>query len=143
MNANPETIKSVHEMLRNYSQAYYDKNLEGMMQLFAPDTDLVAIGSGRDEWVKGPEELKNGFKRDMLQAENIKADFEDVTISSSGNVAWASARMAMSASVDGKETTIFGRLSIVLEKRENKWLFTHLHFSVPSEDQKEGKSFPE
>lgn len=106
-----------------------------------PDPDLVAMGAGKDEWANGPEELKNGFRRDMTQAEDINVDFEDVTVSSSGNVAWASARMALSVRVEEQEIMLFGRLSVVLEERENKWLFTHLHFSVPSE-QEEGKSYP-
>lgn len=111
------------------------------MQLYVPDPDLVAIGAGRDEWVKGLGELKIGYNRDMTQADKIEVDFEDVTVSSSGNVAWVSARMAMDVNVENNELTIFGRLSMVLEKREDKWLIAHLHFSVPDE-QEEGKSYP-
>ena len=56
------------------------------MQLYVQDPDLVAIGAGRDEWVKGFEDLKKGYKRDMDQADRIQVDFEDITVSSSGNV---------------------------------------------------------
>lgn len=143
MKAHPEIVNSVMNMLKLYAQAYLEKDVEGLMVLFASDPDLVVIGSGRDEWAKGPEELKNGFKRDLSQAENIRVDFEDVSVSSSGDVAWTSAHMTMAATVDGKDMTLFGRLSVVLEKRENKWFFTHLHYSIPSSDQREGKSFPD
>ncbi len=111
------------------------------MQLYVQDPDLVAIGAGRDEWVKGPENLRNGFKHDINQAEEIKVDFEDVTVSSSGDVAWASAHMAMNVMVNNKELTMFGRLSLVLEQKEDKWLIAHMHFSVPNE-QEEGRSYP-
>ena len=141
MEASKEIVSAVHEILKNMAQAYLDKDLEGMMQLYVPDPDLVAIGAGRDEWVKGLGELKIGYNRDMTQADKIEVDFEDVTVSSSGNVAWVSARMAMDVNVENNEITIFGRLSMVLEKREDKWLIAHLHFSVPDE-QEEGKSYP-
>lgn len=140
MEASEDTIQAVHEILKNIAQAYYDKDLDGMMQLYTQDPDLVAIGAGRDEWIKGPKDLRDGYKRDMEQANEIKADFEDITISSSGNVAWTSARMAMNVQVEGQEVTMFGRLSLVLEKRDDKWLIAHLHFSMPNE-QEEGKSY--
>ena len=141
MEASKEIANAAHEILKQIVQAYFDKDLEGMMKLYMPDPDLVAIGAGRDEWVKGSEELKNGLNRDMTQADKIEIDFEDITVSSSGNVAWVSARMAMDVLVENKEITLFGRLSLVLEERDNKWLIAHLHFSVPDE-QEEGKSYP-
>jgi len=141
MEASKEIVSAAHEILKNMAQAYLDKDLEGMMQLYVPDPDLVAIGAGRDEWVNGPEELRNGYNRDMNQADKIEVDFEDVTVSSSGNVAWVSARLAMDVQVEGNEITIFGRLSLVLEERGDKWLISHLHFSVPDE-QEEGESYP-
>jgi ketosteroid isomerase-like protein len=99
MEASKETVKAIHGILKKYIQAYADKDLEGIMKLFVKDPDLVAIGAGRDEWVKGPEDLKKGFHRDMTQADDIKADFEDITVSSTGNVAWASAHMSMNVKV--------------------------------------------
>jgi len=141
MEASKETVKVVHEILKQYAHAYADKDMEIMMKLFSQDPDLVAIGAGRDEWVKGPEELKKGFQRDMAQADDMKVDFEDVTVSSSGNVAWASAQMNLNVKVEGQEITMPGRVSFVFEERNNNWLINHLHFSVPDE-QEEGKSYP-
>ncbi len=141
MEASEYIVQEVHEILKKIAQAYYDKDLDGMMQLYTQDPDLVAIGAGRDEWVQGPEDLRNGYKRDMDQADAIKVDFEDVAVSSSGNVAWTSARMAMYVQVEEQEVTLFGRLSLVLEKRDGKWLIAHLHFSLPDE-QEEGRSYP-
>lgn len=141
MEASKEIVSAAHDIFKKISQTYRDKDLDGMMKLYVQDPDLVAIGAGRDEWVKGPEELKDGLKRDMSQAEKIKVDFEDITVSSSGNVAWVSARMAMDVLVEDKDITMFGRLSLVLIEQEDKWLITHLHFSVPDE-QEEGKSYP-
>ncbi|MCE5214129.1 MAG: nuclear transport factor 2 family protein [Methanobacterium sp.] len=141
MEATKDIKNAIHGILKKYVQAYADKDPESIMHLFVEDPDLVAIGAGRDEWVKGPEGLKKGFHRDMTQADEIQVDFEDITVSSSGNVAWASAHMSMYAKVGKDDITMFGRLSMVFEERNHEWLITHLHFSVPDE-QGEGQSYP-
>ncbi len=133
----------VIDMLNRYTKAYADKDIDAMMDLFLDDPDIVAIGTGTDEWVQGPDELREGFKRDFAQADNIQVKFENVTIQSAGNVAWLSALMAMYAVISGKEALLSGRLSMVLENKEDKWLFTHLHFSLPADGQEIGYSFPE
>ncbi len=141
MEASKETVNAIHGILKNYIQAYANKDLEGIMKLFVKDPDLVAIGAGRDEWVKGSENLKKGFHRDMSQADEINMDFEDITVSSSGNVAWLSAHMSMNVKVGKEDITMFGRLSLVFEERNHEWLISHLHFSVPDE-QEDGQSYP-
>jgi len=139
-----ENIESdVMDMLKKYAKAYADKDIDAMMNLFLDDPDIVAIGTGTDEWVHGPDELKKGFERDFSQADNIQVKFENVTVQSAGNVAWLSAVMNMYAVISGKEAVLSGRLSMVLENKKNKWLFRHLHFSLPADGQEGGSSFPE
>ena len=143
MKCTKNTEFEVMVMLNKYAQAYADKNIDAMMDLFLDDPDIVAIGTGTDEWVHGYGELRKGFKRDFDQADNIQVKFEKVTIQSADNAAWLSALMTMYATVSGKEVLISGRLSMVLERIGDKWLFTHLHFSLPADEQEEGHSFPE
>ena len=130
-------------MLKKYAKAYADKDIDTMMDLFIDDPNIVAIGTGTDEWVHGCEELREGFKRDFSQADNIQVKFEKVTIQHAGNAAWLSGLMTMYAVVSGKEVLLSGRLSMVLENIGDKWLFAHLHFSLPANQQEVGHSFPE
>lgn len=143
MEADNKIEAEVMDMLDKYVKAYENKDIEAFMSLFIDDPNLVAIGTGKDEWVKGYKELKTGLKRDFSQAENIDIGLEKITISNSGIVAWVSSLMTMNAELSGGEVLLCGRLSLILEKKENKWLFTHLHFSVPATEQEEGRSFPE
>ena len=143
MRCTENTEYEVRDMMNRYAQAYADKDIDAMMDLFIDNPDIVAIGTGTDEWVHGREELKEGFRRDFNQADNIQVKFEKVTIQYAGNVAWLSALMTMYAVISGKEVLLSGRLSMVLENREDKWLFTHLHFSLPANQQEVGHSFPE
>ena len=130
-------------MLKKYAKAYADKDIDTMMDLFIDDPNVVAIGTGTDEWLHGRKELKEGFKRDFAQADNIQVKFEKVTVQYAGNVAWLSALMTMYAVISGKEVLLSGRLSMVLQNKKDKWLFTHLHFSLPANQQEVGHSFPE
>lgn len=143
MKCTENTESEVRGMLNKYTQAYADKDIDGMMSLFLNDPDIVAIGTGTDEWVHGSNELKKGFERDFNQADNIQVKFEKITIQGSDNAAWLSALMTMCATVSGNEVLLSGRMSMVLEKTGDKWLFTHLHFSLPAGEQEEGHSFPE
>lgn len=142
MKALKNTESDIMDVLDKYAQAYSDKDIESMMSLFADDPDLVVIGTGEDEWIEGYNELKTGFKRDFSQADNIKIIFDKVTISSSGNFAWVSSKMAMICEIGVEGIKLSGRLSLVLEKRDNNWLITHIHFSLPALEQKTGYSYP-
>lgn len=142
MRADKNTESEIMDMLNKYAKAYEDKDIDAMMELFIDDPDLVAIGTGKDEWVKGYQELENGFKRDFSQADNIDVGFEKITISNAGKASWVSSLMTMNAEVLGEEVLLCGRLTLILEKIENNWMFTHLHFSLPAIEQEEGYSYP-
>ncbi len=143
MEADDKLKHQILELLDNYAQVYGNKDLEGILKLFTEDDDLVVIGTGYDEWINGKSELRSGFSRDLEQVESIGVKFRNITISSAGEVAWLSCHMNMDALIDGQELFLPGRLSAVLEKRNDKWLFAHLHYSLPAAEQEEGKAWPE
>lgn len=135
--------KAVCNLLEEYSQAYHDKNIERMLELFVDSDPLVVIGTGDDEWVNSISELKSGFERDMEQADNINVKFRDIFISHSGNVAWLSGHMNMEATVGGQDIYLPGRLTAVVLEKNGKWLFANLHYSLPCDLQEEGKAWPD
>ena len=135
--------KSVLNLLEKYTQTYHEKDLEGILKLFIDSADMVIIGTGYDEWIKGYENLRSGFERDFKQADTINVKLRDVNISSTGKVAWLSAHMTMDARVDGHEIYLPGRLTAVVVKIGDQWLFTQLHYSLPAVEQEEGKAWPD
>ena len=44
--------------------------------------------------------------------------------------------------IEGEDFAMKGRCSAMLEKNIGKWLFRHVHISVPDYDISEGESFP-
>jgi ketosteroid isomerase-like protein len=49
--------------------------------------------------------------------------------------------MTFKVKAGGQEMALPGRMTAVLEKRGDKWLFVQSHFSLPAAGQ-EGESFP-
>jgi ketosteroid isomerase-like protein len=143
MEAKEEVKNEILSILDDYAKYYLNKDLDGLISLFVSDQDLVAIGTGADEWVNGLDQLRNGFIRDLSQADDIRMIFDNLTISKLEEVVWVSGTMTMHAMVDGSEVIMPGRITMVLIKRNNGWLFTHLHYSVPAEKQENGESWPE
>ncbi len=135
MKADEKTQSEIMEVLNEYAKAYLDKDIESMMSLFVDNSDFVAIGTGKDEWINGHKQLEKGFRRDFSQTDNIEIVFEKVTISNNGRISWLSAIMIINAEISGEEVILSGRLSMVLEKREDQWLITHIHFSLPAMEQ--------
>jgi len=135
--------QKVLNLLEKYVQAYHEKDLNGILKLFADRDDLVLIGTGYDEWIKGYGDIRSGFERDFKQADNIHVKFRKVTVSSCDNVAWLSAHMTMDARVDGHDIYLPGRLTAVVLKIGDEWLFTQLHYSLPAVEQEEGKAWPD
>lgn len=135
--------KAICNLLEEYSQAYHDKDIERILKLFVDSEELVVIGTGDDEWVNGINELKSGFERDFDQADSINVKFRDISISSSGNVAWISGHMNMEATVGGQDIYLPGRLTAVVLNKNEKWLFANLHYSLPCDLQEEGKAWPD
>lgn len=143
MEANAEVKREVCNILDKYAEYYLKKDLNGLLSLFVTDPDLVAIGTGIDEWDVGLDQLKDGFSRDLSQAEDIHLFYDHLSISAAGSAAWVSGAMTMHAMVNDEEVILHGRFTMIMVQKYNGWHICHIHYSVPAERQKKGESYPE
>jgi ketosteroid isomerase-like protein len=142
MKADAVTEGEILAMLDNYASACAAKDVGRMMSHIAPDPDVIFVGSGRDEWVEGPEQLRQGFERDLAQADTIQITFKDVKVSGGGSVAWLACGLVYDVTVAGESVLLDGRFTATLERRDGEWLFVQSHYSLPNEGQEEGQSYP-
>ncbi len=142
MKAAVQTQAAVMAVLNKISECYAKRDLEGLLALFAPDSDNVMYGTGADEKRIGLAEFKAQAERDWSQAESASIAYGWTSVSASGNVAWAAADAAFNLKAGGQEMSLPARLTAVLEKRGDKWLIVQSHFSFPAAAQAEGESFP-
>jgi ketosteroid isomerase-like protein len=131
MKADELTQTEVTQTLKGMFAAYKKRDLKGVLSFWAPDPDIVFIGSGSNEKSVGRTQFSASLKRDFSRADITGIDFKNFAVSSSGLVAWFSAEMTFRGIADSKEFGLPGRLTGVMENREGKWLWVQMHHSVP------------
>lgn len=127
--------------LNRYSQAYSNKDLK--LILSATDQDYFGFGSGPDEQVASRSELESHLERDFAQSGKLSMHFGSMAIACAGDVAWCGGKCTIEAESGNERQRLFGRMTAVLRKKGEQWLFAHTHFSVPDRGQEAGQSFPE
>ncbi len=132
MKADEKTEAAVIESLNKFVQAYSKKDLDGVLSLFAPDPDVMFIGTGKDEKCFGLMELKSQVEYDWSQCETLSMEIGWSTVSMAGNVAWLAADVIVRATAGLQEVSVPVRLTAVLEKREDQWFFVQWHGSLPA-----------
>lgn len=142
MKADIKTETEVMGVLNRSLECYKTKDVDAMVGLFAPDPDVMCFGTGKDEKRVGLEEIRAQFERDFSQCDSILCELGWHTISSAGTVAWVVADYLVHAAIKGQKMEMTMRVSIVLERRDQKWLIMHMHGSAPMIGQEAGESFP-
>ncbi len=142
MRADPQTEKEVLDAISGFIAAHKNRDVEGMLARMLPDSDIVLIGTGADEKMYGIEQLKTQIERDFSQASDMSIDLRPWAVSASGPVAWVAADTTWKAKLGDQELSWDWRWTMVLEKRQGKWLLAQSHLSAPAATQEEGESFP-
>lgn len=128
MQADAATRSEILLALGELRAAVAEKRLEGVLTLFAPDADATLIGSDIGEIATGPMSLRP-FLEDLFDSpETISWEWDDVSISSCGDVAWL--WLDGGLVVNGRSQRPY-RISGVLERRQGRWLWTLFHGSEP------------
>ena len=135
MKADVKTEAEVMTTLNRFIKAYQDKDLAGILKLFAPDPDVVFYGNGEDEKSIGIVGIREQAEHDWSQSAAVSLEIKWSSVSSAGAVAWLAADIEIHAGVGGIEMRLPARLTAVLEKRAGEWFFMQWHASVPTIEQ--------
>lgn len=141
MKADSRTEGEVKATLQKLTDSFRNRDLKAFSECFAPDADVVLYGTGADEKRIGPEEIRTQVERDWAQSESAAMLFDWTSVSAAGSVAWVAIDGAFKFRADGQDGTIPVRVSIVMEKRDGRWLIVHAHFSTRAGAQEEGQSY--
>jgi ketosteroid isomerase-like protein len=128
MQADAQTREEILLMLGEFRAAVSQRRLEGVLSLFAPDADATLIGSATGEIARGPIELRSYLERTFRSPQTISWEWDDVSISCSGDVAWLWLEGALA--LDGRSERPY-RISGVLERRQGRWIWMLFHGSEP------------
>lgn len=142
MKADPKIEAAVMLVVSQFVEAFNTHDVNSGLELFAPDPDVVFIGTGGDEKCIGLAEIKAELERAFAQSEQSLIKIGWYSVSSAGSVAWGVADAVIHAKVSGQEIRFPVRLTTVLEQRSGRWFIVQSHASVPAAGQKEGESWP-
>jgi ketosteroid isomerase-like protein len=137
MKADAKTEGAVMSVLGRFIKAYHDKDLAGILKLFAPDQDVVFYGNGEDEKSIGIAGIREQAEHDWSQSATVSLKIKWSSVSSVESVAWIAADIEINADIGGMEMSMPARLTAVLEKRAGEWLFMQWHTSLPTIEEPE------
>src|SRR5665648_47085 len=141
MKANAEIEAGVMATLNKFSKTYEQRDMEGVLSVLIPNSDVIVIGTGQDEKRIGIDAVRLQLERDLSQTDVVSMEILQHMISAAGKVAWMTADIVVRAMAGGQEIYLPTRLTVVLEQREKRWFIAQWHMSVPSAGQNEGESF--
>ena len=117
--------------LRGIMLAIYDdwsRGDDSWVDLFAPDADVLVIGTDPDEWWEGGDNVRAIFKQQDAELGSVRIEAGRLQAFASGDVGWAAdeANMTLPSGLSRR-----GRLTVVFERRGGAWVIVQWHASFP------------
>lgn len=100
-----------------------------LMHKFYADDVLVVSGFWEPP-VMGWEKYSQAYQRQRARMQGVEMNRTNTYLKVLGNMAWAVYQWAFTGQVDGQATSYRGHTTLVLEKRNAKWLITVNHSSI-------------
>ncbi len=118
----------VRAAVEQYNRAMVTKDLPALKSLLAPDIVLFEhsvrnIGLD-DVW-------EHHLKPEVSAFENMRAEFTDVRISVTSDIALVLRQYSIQATMNGKPIDARGNETMVWARREGAWRVIHIHYSHP------------
>jgi len=116
------------------SKAYKNKDLRGVMAMYAKGSETLVIGSGQDEKAVGHEAIRKVYEKDFtLWKMNTAMDYKIYSLATSGKIAWLAADLSATYVTTEGVLDVAGRFTAVMKKTGKNWQFVQTHFSFPSD----------
>jgi uncharacterized protein (TIGR02246 family) len=132
--ADPKVVEEIRAVLEKHDKALGDKNLESLMETFAPAPNTVVLGTGPGERWVGAEDIRGAYAQIFKDYDpgtmNVTCDWK--TGNSDGTLAWLAATCQAKDSLKGQAREYPLNVSASMTKQDGKWRFTMLHMSNPT-----------
>lgn len=128
----PQIDYMISEMLG----AWQIGDTERMHKYYADDASFVS-----GAWVPpviGWANYLPLYQQQRARSQQVRLDRSNTYIKVAGNFAWACYQWEFSGVVDGQQEGARGQTTLVLQKRDNKWLIVHNHTSIVQQSRPPG-----
>jgi len=138
MKSATESQAEVMSVLERFNEAWSERDLEALIDLFAPDPDVVLFGTGAAERRIGLEEICAHAEETWSQTDSLYQDVGWHSITVYGDVAWVAAESVAHVESGGRALQFPLRQTGVLVERDGDWLITQWHASLGGGGRGEG-----
>jgi uncharacterized protein (TIGR02246 family) len=120
--------QQIDYMISTMLGAWQIGDLDKLHQSYADDVTLVS-----GVWappIAGWANYSASFQQQRTRMQQVRMDRTNTYIKVDGKVAWACYQWDFSASVDGRPSASQGQTTLVMEKRNDRWVIVHNHTSL-------------
>ena len=118
------------EVLERFCSGFADRDIEAVMRLFAPDPNVLVVTS-EEPLLRGPVQLRAFLDRYVKGLTTYSWEWDRHDVSTAGSVAWLLAEgTETAASADHLQRHPY-RMTMVLERHDDRWLLVQVHGSSP------------
>jgi uncharacterized protein (TIGR02246 family) len=128
----------IRGLIDNWMKAARANDIDGVMAAYAPD--IRSFDAIAQLQFKGIDAYRNHWQACMAMCPSPIFEIHDLEIEAGDDVAFGHYLLKCGATgEDGKEQTGWTRATVCWRKRNERWMVTHEHFSVPF-DMASGKA---
>ncbi|MBS1806656.1 MAG: nuclear transport factor 2 family protein [Acidobacteria bacterium] len=124
----PAQAQDVKAAVEKYNSAFRSKDVATIKTLLADDV-LLYEHSVRN--VGLADVFENHLKPEIIEFEDLKAEFTDVRITAGKEMALITRQYKIQGKMRGKEITAAGNETMVWKKVGKEWKLAHIHYSHP------------
>jgi hypothetical protein len=130
MQSDAQVRSQVSQALERFNHLVSTRNLKVLAE-FVPSDDVLLVGSEAGEVAKGSPALEAFFVRVFARDVTFSWEWDRVDVSHSGDLAWFFAEGWVILSNARQQRRSPYKISGVLERRGERWLWRHYHGSEP------------
>lgn len=120
-------MAEIDQMMAAYGQAFNNKDVNAVLGFYAPDA--VLMGTGPGERYEGHEGIGEAYRQFVQSYDKQTSERTWLKIWVKGDLAWGMTMAQYTTYYKNAKSEFAVNNSVVLEKRNGKWLFVSHHFS--------------
>ncbi len=117
-------------VLERFCSTFADRDADAVIRVFAPDADAVVVTSEKP-LLRGPAELRRFLDGYVVGPTTYSWEWFRHDVSVAGSIAWIVAEGTETAATEGGWQQHSYRMTMVLERRGDRWLVRQVHGSSP------------
>jgi len=134
MKSGKDIRSQVREVLDRFNVLVSTKNPQVLAE-FAPGDEILLIGSDAGEVARGRQEVQAFFDRIFTRELSFSWEWDRLDVSQSGELAWFFAEGHVVLTTAQEQRKAPYRISGVLERHGERWLWRQYNGSEPVADQ--------